>query len=370
MRKQNLIPFILLAMAACKPSSEQELATLKKDKVEIETKLVELSNKIKALEKKTGKTTAVIQKTAFVQFQKVEPVTFKHFIEVQGKITTNQNLTVSPKTQGEILQIHVVKGQAVKKGMLLANIEVVSLQKAKDELQTGLAFATEVFEKQKSLWEQKIGSEIQYLQAKNNKESLEQKLASLNVQIAMGSVKAPADGTIDEIYPKLGELIAPGMPMFRLIGKGDFKITTDISESYASKVKVGNTAEITFPDLKKTVNSYVKVVGDEVNALNRTFNVELAMPSASSYTKANMIAYIKIKDYEKKQAITVPVSVIQKSPEGEFVFVDINGVASKKLISVGQTSQGQAEILKGLAFGDKVITTGFMDLTEGQPLKY
>lgn len=370
MRKQNLIPFILLAMAACKPSSEQELATLKKDKVEAETKLVELSNKIKALEKKSGKVAAVIQKTAFVQFQKVEPVTFKHFIEVQGKITTNQNLTVSPKTQGEILQIHVVKGQAVTKGMLLANIEVVSLQKAKDELQTGLAFVTEVYEKQKSLWDQKIGSEIQYLQAKNNKESLEQKLASLNVQIAMGSVKAPADGTIDEIYPKLGEWIGAGMPMFRLIGKGDFKITTDISESYASKVNVGNAAEITFPDLKKTVTSYVKVVGDEVNALNRTFNVELAMPGASAFTKANMIAYIKIKDYEKKGAMTVPVSVIQKSPEGDFLFVDLNGVASKKLISVGQTSQGQAEILKGLAFGDKVITTGFMDLTEGQPLKY
>lgn len=370
MRKQNLIPFILLAMAACKPTSEEELAALKKDKVEVETKLAELSSKIKTLEKKTGKVAAVIQKTAFVQFQKTEPVTFKHFIEVQGKITTNQNLTVSPKTQGEILKINVVKGQAVTKGMVLANIEVEALQKAKNELQTGLAFATEVYEKQKSLWDQKIGSEIQYLQAKNNKESLEQKLASLNVQIAMGSVKAPIDGTIDEIYPKLGELISPGMPMFRLVGKGDFKITTDISESYASKVKVGNAAEITFPDLKKTVTSYVKVVGDEVNALNRTFNVELAMPSASSFTKANMIAYIKIKDYEKKQAITVPVSVIQKSPEGDFVFVDNNGTASKKLVSVGQTSQGQAEILKGLAFGDKVITTGFMDLTEGQPLKY
>ena len=295
MRKQNLIPFILLAMAACKPSSEEELAALKKDKVKVETKLAELSIKIKTLEKKTGKVTTVIQRTAFVQFQKIEPITFKHFIEVQGKITTSQNLTISPKTQGEILKINVVKGQAVTKGTVLANIEVVSLQKAKDELQTGLAFVTEMYEKQRLLWDQKIGSEIQYLQAKNNKESLEQKLASLNVQIAMGSVKAPINGTIDEIYPKLGELIAPGMPMFRLVGKGDYKITTDISESYASKVKEGNAAEITFPDLKKTVTSYVKVVGDEVNALNRTFNVELAMPNASSFTKANMIAYIKIK---------------------------------------------------------------------------
>lgn len=369
MKALHLIPFLLIAIVSCKPNEEKELTSLKEEKIKVELQLVDMTAKIKALEKKIGKTTAVVQKAAFVQSTPLASSVFQHFIEIQGKITTDQNLTISPKIAGEILKIHVVKGQSVSKGMLLANIDVASMLKAKEELQTGLAFAKQVFDKQQALWDQKIGTEIQFLQAKNNKESLERKLESLNTQIVMGSVKAPADGTIDEIYPREGENTSPGMPMFRLIGKGNFKISTDVSESYASKIKQGNYAEVVFPDLNKTVKTTVKVVGDEINALNRTFNVELAMPSALGDAKANMITYIKIKDYEKKGALCVPVSVIQKSPEGDFVFVDNNAKATKKIITVGRSSQGQAEVLSGLAVGDKIITTGFMDLTEGQPLK-
>jgi len=357
-------------MVSCRPDGEKDLAALKEQRNNLETQLAELNSQIKVLEKKTGKNVQVVQKTIFVQTLELKPITFQHFIEVQGSVTTDQNLTVSPKTSGEILQIHVIKGQSVTKGTVLANIEVTSQMKAKEEVLNGLAFATDVYEKQKSLWDQKVGSEIQFLQAKNNKENLEKKLASLNVQIAMGTVKAPANGVIDEIFPKEGENIAPGHPMFRLVGKGDFKIAADVSESYATMIKEGNYAEVLFPDLKQTFKTYVKVAGNEINQLNRTFNVELAMPSVNSNTKANMITYIKIKDYEKKESLSVPISVVQKSQEGDFVYVDSKGKAAKKLVTVGRTSSGQAEILNGLLSGDKVITIGYLDLIEGQPLKY
>jgi multidrug efflux pump subunit AcrA (membrane-fusion protein) len=158
------------------------------------------------------------------------------------------------------------------------------------------------------------------------------------------------------------------MPMFRLVGKGEFRISADVSEAYAAHIKQGNEAEVFFPDISKNIQTSVKVVGDEINPLNRTFNIELALPKSSTFIKANMIAYVKIKDYEAKDRLQVPVSVVQKLVDGNFVFIEVNGKASKRTVKTGRDFNGQIEILDGLQTGDKLIVTGYLDLIEGQPL--
>lgn len=369
MRLHTLVPVLLLALAACKQSSnKKDVNVLKEQKTKLEKELAAVTAEIKALEKASGKIT-VQQKTAHVTIEKLQPITFQHYIEVQGKVTSDNNANISAKTAGEIKRIYVKKGQSVKKGTLLASIDVNALTKGRDELKTGLEFATQVYEKQKGLWDQKIGTEIQFLQAKNNKESLEAKLATLNEQIAFGSVVAPASGVIEEVYPKEGETAAPGAPMFRLIGQGESKITADISEAYSSLVKEGNQAEVFFPGLNKTIQTTVKVVGDEISATNRTFNVDLRLPNVPG-VKSNMIAYVRIKDYEAKKTLQVPVSTIQKAQEGNFVFVAKDGKAAKQIVKTGKTYKGLAEVLDGLKPGMELITSGHQDLIEGQPVQF
>ena len=369
MKIAKLFTLLLLAMVACKSGGDENVDALKEKKAKLETELAELNTKIKGIEKASGKAN-VEQKVVFIQSKALAPQTFRHYIEIQGKVTTVNNLTISPRTAGQITRINVKKGQNVNKGAVLASIDVSAMTKGKDELKTALNFATDLYEKQQKLWDQKIGTEMQYLQAKNNKESIESKIATLNEQLAFGTVTAPVSGVIEEVYPVEGENTAPGMPMFRLIGKGDFKISADISEAYASKVDEGNEAEVFFPDLNKSVSTNVKVVGDEISSLNRTFNIELALPKAYNGIKANTITYVKIKDYEKKGTLVIPISIIQKSLEGTFVYVDNGGKAEKKLIKTGQTYNGETEVLSGLKAGDKIVTTGYLDLMEGQPVKY
>ncbi len=369
MKITKLFTMFLLVLTACNSGNENDVNALKEKRTKLETELAELNIKIKALDKAAGKTT-VQQKVAFVHSQPLTPKTFRHYLEIQGKVTTDNNLTISPRTAGQITRIYVRKGQEVKKGALLASIDVGAMAKGKDELKTALDFATDMFEKQQILWDQKIGTEMQYLQAKNNKESLERKIATLNEQLAFGGIIAPVSGVIEEIYPREGENAAPGMPVFRLVGKGDFKVSADVSEAYASKINEGNDAELFFPDINKTVETKVRVVGDEISPLNRTFNIELALPKAFGGLKANVISYVKIKDYEKKNVLIIPISTIQKSLDGTFVFVENANKAERRLIKTGQTYKGETEVLEGLKPGDKIITTGYLDLMEGQPVKY
>jgi RND family efflux transporter MFP subunit len=370
MKATYFATLLLFALVACtKPNNEKKLADLKAKKADLEKNLEKLNVEIKALEKASGKVN-VQQKTAFVQAEPLKTGTFQHFIEVQGKITSDNNVNINPKTSGEITKLYVHKGQAVKKGQLLASIDVSTLIKSREELKTSMEYVEQVYQKQKSLWDQKIGTEIQYLQAKNARDNMERRLATLNEQIAYGSVVSPANGVIEEVYPKEGESANPMMAMFRLVGNGDFKISADVSEAYSAKLKEGSEAEVFFPDLNKTIKTTVRVVGDEISALNRTFNIELYLPSSVPGAKANMIAYVRVKDYEKKNTLAIPVSVVQKSNEGTFVFVANENKATKRTVTTGQTYKGSAEVLSGLNKGDNLITAGYLDLIEGQPVKF
>ena len=238
------------------------------------------------------------------------------------------------------------------------------------EVDKALELANQLYDKQKRLWDQQIGTEVQYLQAKNQKEALESKKSTLQEQYSKTSIRAPFSGVIDEVYTKEGQLLSPGMPAFRLVNTNDLKLVADVSESYVSKVKVNQTAIISFPDVDKTINSRVTVVGDVIDPVNRTFQVDLDLKQDKNLFKANMISYVKIKDYSNPSVVVIPVNLIQRNDDKDYVYVVDGAVSAKRFVTLGQHYENSVEILDGLKEGEKLITIGYQDLVEGQPIKF
>ncbi|MFN8415156.1 MAG: efflux RND transporter periplasmic adaptor subunit [Cytophagaceae bacterium] len=366
MKAKYIISSIALAvlLQACQSGDKQEqLAKLKEE-------YSALSKQIKTLEAEiaAADTTSKEDKGFKVGTETAQKSDFKHYLEVQGKIDSDKNIVITSSIGGEVKTVYAVKGQTVKKGDLLAKTDDAALLRNLEQLDKNLELATQVYEKQKALWDQKIGTEIQYLQAKTNKESLEKNRAALLEQIEKTKLRAPFAGVVDEIFTKQGEVLAPGMPAFRLFNSEAIKLVADVSESYVSKLKVGQDAIIVFPDLKEEITSKVMVVGDVINPVNRTINVELAIKQDKNKYKANMIAYIKIKDYSNKEAITVPINVVQKNGSEEYVYVADGNVAKKVIVTLGRVSGNRIEIISGLTDGMKVITVGYQDLVDGQAI--
>jgi RND family efflux transporter MFP subunit len=243
-----------------------------------------------------------------------------------------------------------------------------------DDLKVSLSFATDVYNKQKALWEKQVGTEIQYLSAKNNKENLEQKLNTLMENLDMYKIKSPINGTIDEVFLKIGQNVAPGVPCFRVVNNGVLKAKADVSETYASMIKQGNEVKLLFPDLEnKEISSTIQFTSRVISQMNRTFTIEASLPASNDFIP-NMICVMKVKDYQSKNAIVVPVNTVQRTETGTFVVVAqvVNGkqVAIKKDVKVGKVYQGKIEILSGLAVGDLIITTGYQDLNDNEFIKF
>ncbi len=359
---------LIISFTGCKKNDKEEkkkkLAELKKEAAKINS---EITNLERELGPATNDENATRQK--FVSVQTVSNQSFAHYIEVNGLVESDKNITISAKSAGSITHVSAERGQKVRKGQVLASIDAAIVQKGIDELKSGLELANTIYEKQKNLWSQKIGTEIQYLQAKNNKESLEKKLASLQEQYDLSLIRSTIDGTVDEVFIREGENIAPGLPAFRVVGGTDYKITAQIPESFVSKVSRGNEVEVYIPDLQQTIKSKISNVSSVIGATNRTFSIEVLLQKLPANIKANLVAQVRIRDYSKEQAIVVPINIIQHSEEGEYVFVAEGEVAKRKNVKVGQTYKSQAEIQDGLKPGEKVITAGYLDLVDGQQIK-
>jgi RND family efflux transporter MFP subunit len=301
---------------------------------------------------------------------------FDHYIEVQGHIDGNENIGVSPRTAGIVTKVIVTEGETVKKGQTLAELDADVLKRNLSDLQSQLSYVTELYEKQKALWDQKIGSEVQYLTAKNNKESIENKIASLKDQINMSSITSPIDGTVEDIPIKVGQLAQIGVPAFRVINFTKVKAVADVGEAYSSKIKTGDQVKIFLPDFNVELQQNVTFASKYINPTNRTFIVEVELPPSTSMVyRANMIAIIRIKDYSNSSTMAVSQNFIQSSKdEGLYIFLakDENGkkIARKTFIKTGVTYNGLTEVLSGLKEGDKLITAGYKDLYDGQVIDY
>lgn len=359
---------VFVVSCSSKPAGKKEqLESLKKQ-------YAEMGNQIKKLEAELNLNDSTSIKYKDVAVTEALPGKFDHYIEVQGKVDGEDNVAVSAEMSGAVMQVFVKEGDRVAKGQTLAQLDNSVIEKQIEGVRQQLDFATTVFEKQKKLWDQKIGSEIQYLTAKNNKESLEKNLATINNQLSMTRIKSPINGTVEEVNLKVGQMAMPGSAAFRVVNFSNAKIMADIAEVYAAKVKTGNTVKIFFPDFNKEVNSIVRFSSKYINPVNRTFTVEMRVgPTAGVEYRANMLAVVKINDYSKNDVISLPINLVQDSPSGRYVFlaVDENGklTARRQKVELGQNYNGLVEIVSGLKSGDKVITTGYNSLVEGQALK-
>lgn len=366
---------ILTAIASCGGKNDIEA---KKAKLEsLKTEQASIAEQIKTLEDEiasmgdTAKTED--SKAKFVAITTINNQTFEHSIDVQGRVEGDENVTVNAKMGGSISRLNVKAGDVVREGQILAEIEHEMTDAQIADLKTNLKLATEVYNKQKNLWEQKVGTEIQFLQAKTNKESLEQKLNQLVESEKMYKIISPINGTVDEVNIKVGQVTGPGMPCVRVVNFGKLKVKADISESYASAVKTGDDALLVFPDINKTVRSTVSYSAKVISPMTRTFGVEINLPSENVY-RPNMVTQIKIVDYKNTNAIVVPVNTIQKVDGKDIVFVAVKEgsqtVATKREVKVGYMYNDKAEIVSGLNPGEQLITTGFQDLTDKQAIRF
>lgn len=344
-------------------SKQEELASLKKQQSEI-------ASKIKQLEKELGGDKKE-SKSILVKTEIIEPTTFLHYLKVQGYVDATENIVVNAKMPGTVSKIYVKEGATVKAGQLLAETDAGALLSGLEEAKTGLEFAKNIFEKQKKLWDQKIGTELQFLQAKNGKEQAEKRIATILEQIEMSKIISPISGVVDEVMLKLGQPASPGIPMngIRIVNMGALKVKADVAETYSKSIKAGSNVIVDFPDAGKSLESKVSYVGKSINNLTRTFNVEVLLTGNNDFLQANMMALLNILDYKAENAITVPVNIVQNSEEGEYVMVAENSggkiKAAKRMIKTGKNNSNRIEILEGLKQGDKVVTVGYQDLNNG-----
>jgi len=365
---------LLLAglLAACSATSDKDGKKAKLDKLKKEQ--ADLTKKIKDLEADIAKENpeSATVKTKAVAVKELQMQKFEHYVQTQGKIDAEDNILVSAKSAGVVTQVFVKEGQTVSKGQVLAQIDNSVIARNIDAQRTQLELANTVYERQKNLWAQKIGTEVQYLQAKTNKESIERQIASLQEQSDMSRIKAPISGTVDDVTVKVGENIAPGMPAVRVVNTSDLKLVANVSETYVTTIKKGDKARVILPDLdNKEIVATVTFVGKNIDQLSRTFSVEVKLPSQADL-RPNMTAVLKVVYHIEASTIVVPVNVVQTVNNEKIVYtVEANGkqtVARRKVVKVAGVFDNLAQV-SGLAAGDKIVTVGYQGLNDGEPVK-
>ncbi len=360
---------VIISLVSCAPNKQDELKALKE-------KHDKIAEQINILEKEIAESDTInpkAEKSTKIAITEVKPGIFSHFIEVQGKLDGEENLGVSAKAPGTVEAVNVRMGDKVSRGQVLAKLDDAILQQSLKQMTDNLVFVTELYEKQKNLWEQKIGSEVQFLSAKNNKESLENSIKTLQDQIDMMRIVSPINGTVEEVSIKIGQSVGPGFPVFRVVNFSSMKVVADVAEAYSSRINVGDEVIVYFPDLNKEIKAKISSSSKYIGAQNRTFQIEVRMKPEFNNFKANMIAVLKINDYRTENAISLPINLVQNDKDGSFVFLAEMGnpslFAKKAKVKTGQNYNGMVEITEGLKTGDLLITAGQADLQDGELVK-
>lgn len=312
------------------------------------------------------------KKHTLVTAYKVTDTTFNNFISIQGNVDTSENILIYPEYQGVLSQVYVKQGQRVSKGQALARIDDGGLSSQLAQLEAQYQLAKTTYDRQERLWQQKIGSEIQYLQAKTNMESAQSAVKQLRSQLSKTTINAPFSGVIDDIITEQGQVVAPGMQaIMRLVNLDDMHVNAAIPENYIKSVVKGSLVNVTFPALGKTVEGKVKTVSSFINPSNRTFEIEVDVPNADKTIKPNLMANLEINNYSKENALVIPSDCIQENAKGDkYVFlIDETGANSKAVqtkIETGNSQSGLIEVLGGLEKGTKIVKDGALTLKDGE----
>ncbi len=361
MKKLLFISAIAFLAACSQPKDKKtELADLKKQRAELDGKIAKLEAEVGAKDSAATKDVTVYD---------VKTAPFNNYVEIQGRVDAEQNVQVNPEAQGVVTSVAAAIGQNVSKGQVLAQIDDKVLRQSMAQLQTQIDLAVNLYNRQKNLWDQKIGTEVQFVNAKSQKEGLERQMAVLNSQLDMYKIKAPISGTIEQMDLKVGQAVSPGMSSIRIVNANSLKAKAQVAESYLGRVGQGDDVEVIFPDIPDSLRTKVSFASRVIDQSSRSFDIEIKLPSNAKY-RANMIVVLKVVDYKNPKAITVPVSAIQNAENGQYVITVVNGKAKRNQIKVGRTIDGRSEILSGLTAGDKIVVSGIEDLNEGDTVKY
>jgi RND family efflux transporter MFP subunit len=314
---------------------------------------------------------------ALVSVLTLKDTVFSHYLDIQGNVDTKENIIVQPEFSGTLTSLTVKAGQKVTKGQILGRVDDAGMSQQLAQIQTQYELAKTTYERQKNLWDQKIGSEIQYLQAQTQMNSLQKSISQMKAQLAKTVIRAPFSGTIDEVFVEKGQVVAPGpQGLMRIVNLGNMFVSTSVPESYIGKLKVGTEVDVFLTSLGKTYKGKVRQVGNFINPNNRSFGIEVSIPNPENLLRPNQVAKLKIIDYVKKDATVVPSNVIQEDGKGNhYVYTVDNsngktGTAKKTIVTLGQASDNVTEILNGLSEEDVIVTEGVNAISEGMKLNF
>jgi RND family efflux transporter MFP subunit len=375
MKKVVLIATSFL-LIACGEKSTDDLI---KDK-----NITELKNRKATIQAELEKIDAALvngnktpESEALVSVVTIKDTVFNHYLEVQGNVNTKENILVQPEFSGTLTTLNVKAGQRVAKGQILGKVDDAGMSQQLASIENQYALAKTTFERQKNLWDKKIGSEIQFLQAQAQMISAQKSVAQMRAQVAKTVIRAPFSGTIDEVFVERGQVVAPSpQGLMRIVNLSNMYVSTTVPETYIGKLKPGTEVDVFLTSLGKTYKGKVRQVANFINPSNRSFGIEVSVPNPDNLLRPNQVAKLKIIDYTTNNAIVVPTNVVQEDGEhNKFVFIATNvngksGVAKKVLVKVGKSSNNVTEILSGLAANDVIITEGVNNIADGMKLNF
>lgn len=380
MKKLLSLITILIFFVSCGEKAESVDAVLNSGNLsDIKAKRNELNDKQRELKIDIDRLDEYIHsheredRPILVTAQIAKGTEFKHYIEVQGNVDTDQNLVLNGEFSGVLTNVYVKEGQQVSKGQLLAKIEDGGLSSQVAQQETQLALAQTTFERQERLWNQNIGSEIQYLQAKTNYESAKNAVNQMHSQLSKTEIRAPFSGVIDAVISDPGQLIVPGQtPVIRIVNLSDMYVKASIPENYLRSVRKGSQVIVNLVSIDQEFTGIVRQVSNYINPANRSFEIEVAIPNDEGMVKPNLIATVRVNDYQVEDAIVIPENILQENSAGEQIIYtykpvhDSIGEAKRRVIETGKSYKNRVEILKGISAGDTVIIEGSKNLREGQ----
>lgn len=313
---------------------------------------------------------------ALVSVATAKDTVFNHYLDIQGSVDTKENLIIYPQYSGTLLTLNVVAGQKVSRGQVLGRIDDGGLSQQVAQLETQAALAQTTFERQKRLWDQKIGSEIQFLQAQTNMLSSQKAVQQLKAQLSKTVITAPISGTVDEIITNQGQVVAPGQGVVRIVNLSNMYVSSQVPEAYVGKVNVGTPVDVELPSLNKIYEGRIRQVASNINPANRSFGIEVSVPNKENLLRPNQVAKLKIVDYTNKNAVIVPSNVILQDASGnQYVYVvtkkdDKSGTAKKVMVKTGLTANNMTEITSGLTGGETVVTEGANAVSDGMTVNF
>ncbi|MCF6131215.1 efflux RND transporter periplasmic adaptor subunit [Flavobacterium wongokense] len=379
MKKLIILSALSLVLFACSKGGNTQsiddliktknVKALNEKKTELQAEIAKIEAGLASLDVKTEE--------ALVSVLTVKDTVFNHYLDIQGNVDTKENILIQPEFNGTLTSLTVKAGDRVSKGQILGRVDDAGMSQQLASAQNQYNLAKTTFERQKNLWDKKIGSEIQYLQAQTQMVSAQKQVAQINAQLSKTVIRAPFTGTIDEVFAEKGQVVGPSATgLMRIVNLGNMYVSTSIPETYIGKLKVGDQVDVFLTSLGKTYKGKVRQVGNFINPNNRTFGIEVSVPNPENLLRPNQVAKLKIIDYVSKDAIVVPTNVIQEDGKGDkYVYVvegsnGKTGTAKKVIVTVGKSSDNVTEIVSGLSANDIIVTEGVNTISNGMKLNF